>query len=103
MENRLVSQDELFAHLNDRVFAPNLGQPLTFQQIKNIVHGMADVFSEIVLEGKNVRFGRMGIFRSHTTPPGKRWNPAKKKTFKVPKQRKLTFRASKSTRVLFEL
>lgn len=103
MENRLVGQDELFAHLNNRVFTPNIGHPLTFQQIKNIVHGMADVFSEIVLEGKGVRFGRMGIFRCHITPPGKRWNPAKKKTFKVPKKRKLAFRASKSTRRLFEL
>jgi nucleoid DNA-binding protein len=103
MENRLVGQDELFAHLNERVFVPNIGQPLTFQQIKNIVHGMADVFSEIVLEGKGVRFGRMGTFRCHTTPAGMRWDPSKQKKFKVSKQCKLAFRASKSTRHLFQL
>lgn len=103
MENRLITQKEFYALLNEHVFKPNFGEPFNFREAKEIVHGIADIISEITLNGDSVRLGRLGTFQCHITPPGQRWNPTKKKKFRVPKRRKLTFKASKSTRRLFGL
>jgi nucleoid DNA-binding protein len=101
VRERLVTQDEFYERLNTRVFIPHLGKALDFNTIKNVVHGMGDVVTEIAHDGDSVRFGKLGTFRPHVTPPGKRWDPTTKEKFDGPERRKLAFKQSKSTKRLF--
>jgi nucleoid DNA-binding protein len=101
VQERLVTQDEFYDLLNEKVFIPHLGQELPFTVIKDIVHGMGDVVMEIIHNGDAVRFGKIGTFKLHVTPPGPRWDPTKKENFAGPERKKLAFRQSKSTKRLF--
>jgi nucleoid DNA-binding protein len=100
MSDNLVTQGQFYQRLNERVFGPHIDKYLTFDQARDIVHGLADVICEIVLDDRSVRLGKLGTFKSHTTPAGPRWNPAKKKRFKGPETKKIVFHASKSTKRL---
>ena len=101
VQERLITQDEFYKRLNERVFVPHLGHELSFAVIKDIIHGTGDVITEIIHNGDAVRFGKLGTFKLHVTPPGKRWDPTKKEKFEGPERRKLAFKQSKSTRRLF--
>lgn len=97
----LVKQQEFYQRLNERVFVPHLGRDLSFNEARDLVHGMADVVFEIGYAGNSVRFGRLGMFYCHTTPAGMRWDPARQRKFEGSERRKLAFRQSKSSRELF--
>ena len=100
-QERLVTQSQFYELLNEKVFVPHLGHELPFTVMKDIVHGMGDVIMEIIHDGNAVRFGKIGTFRLHITPPGLRWDPTKKDKFQGPERKKLAFRQSKSTKRLF--
>jgi nucleoid DNA-binding protein len=96
-----VTQEEFYRRLNEAVFKPNFGRELSFNESRDVVHGVADVICQMALEGESVRLGRLGMFKVHVTPPGPRWNPTKKERFDGPERRKIVFRPSKGTRNLF--
>lgn len=102
VRSRLVSQNEFYDRLNERVFIPYLGKELPFPVARDIVHGIGDLINEITLAGQEVRFGKIGTFRQHVTPPGPRWDPSKKEMFQASERRKLAFSQSKSTKRLFD-
>lgn len=99
--SRLVMQKDFFQMLNEHVFVPHLGQELDFETAKDVVHGLGDAITEIAIRGDKVRFGRLGTFRSHTSPATRCFHPVRRETMDVPERKKLVFEQSKSTRVLF--
>lgn len=101
IRDRVVKQDEFYDQLNKTVFMPVLGMELNRQQAKDLVFGIADQISVIVLGGGKVRMGKIGIFKPHVTPPGQRWDPTKKTKFQGEEKVKLAFKASKSSRRIF--
>lgn len=102
IRDRVVKQDEFYDHLNKTVFMPVLGIELSRQAIKDIIGGITDQISVIVLGGGKVRLGKIGIFKPHVTPPGPRWNPRSKTSFHAEEKVKLAFKASRSSRRVFE-
>jgi len=102
INGRPVRQDEFYDHLNATVFKPILGFEITRQAARDIVFGIADQISILVMNGGKVRMGKIGVFRPHVTPPGSRWNPVTRKKFKVSEKVKLAFRPSDSTRKVFD-
>lgn len=101
IRERVVKQDEFYDQLNKTVFMPVLGMELNRQQAKDLVFGIADQISVIVLGGGKVRMGKIGIFKPHVTPPGQRWDPTTKTKFQGEEKVKLAFKASKSSRRIF--
>lgn len=101
IRDRVVKQDEFYDHLNKTVFLPVLGIELSRPAIKDIIGGIADQISVIVLGGGKVRMGKIGIFKPHVTPPGPRWNPQSKTKFEEGEKVKLAFKASRSSKRVF--
>jgi nucleoid DNA-binding protein len=101
-QDRFVRQESFYDHLNQTVFKPVLGIELSRQAVKDIVCGIADQVSIVVLSGGKVRLGRLGTFMSRTSPAGPRYNPQTKSTFQVPERVKLVFRVSKVIQKLFD-
>lgn len=101
IRDRVVRQDEFYDHLNKTVFVPVLGAELSRQAVKDIVFGIADQISYIVLAGGRVRMGKIGTFKPHVTPSGQRWNPQTQTNYEAPEKVKLAFRASDSSRRVF--
>lgn len=101
IRDRVVKQDEFYDHLNKTVFMPVLGIELSRQAIKDIIGGIADQISVIVLGGGKVRLGKIGIFKPHVTPSGPRWNPRSKTSFQAEEKVKLAFKASRSSKRVF--
>jgi nucleoid DNA-binding protein len=101
IRDRVVKQDEFYDQLNKSVFLPVLGHELSRQQAKDLVFGIADQISVIVLGGGKVRMGKIGIFKPHVTPPGQRWDPTTKTKFQAQERVKLAFKASKSSKRIF--
>lgn len=102
IRDSVVKQDEFYDHLNKTVFIPVLGVELSRQAIKDIIGGIADQISVIVLGGGKIRLGKIGIFKPHVTPPGLRWDPRSKTKFKVEERVKLAFKPSRSSKRVFE-
>ena len=98
-----VSQEEFFDRLNDYVFEPNFGKPLSRQKMRDVLGGIADVIVEIVMSDGSVRLGKMGTFKPHIKPPGRGWDPRRRRHFKCPGKKKIAFKMSKSTMRLFGL
>ena len=103
MKDELVTQEEFCRLLNEHVFSPNVGRDLTTRECEMLVHGMADVVTQLALEGHSVNFGRLGTFKVRVTPSGMCWNPAKRRRVKRPERKNLVFKSSKSTRQLLDL
>lgn len=100
-EPRLVKQQEFFDMLNEAVFLPQLGRRLDFDECKDIVHGVCDTITAITLRGDSVRLGRLGTFKSHTSPSTNCYNPVRSEMMVVSERRRLAFKQSKSTKRLF--
>ena len=103
IRDRVIKQDEFYDHLNKTVFIPELGVELSRQTVKNIVAGIADQISAIVLGGGKVKLGKIGIFKPHVTPPGPRWNPKSQTSFQAEEKVKLAFKASRSSKRVFKV
>lgn len=101
LDGRFVKQDEFFDHLNHTVFTPILGVEIKRQVVKDIVTGIANQIVILVLSGARVRIGRLGTFFAHVMPAGSKFNPKTRSMFEVPERRKLSFKASNSTRKTF--
>lgn len=102
-QKKTLPQNKFYELLNERVFRPHLGRDLTFDEAKNIVHGISDVIFEVVHGGQDLRFGRLGTFKPHTMPPGMQMNPKTRERFFRGELRKLVFKQSKSTKRLFSI
>jgi nucleoid DNA-binding protein len=101
IRDRMVKQEEFYDHLNKTVFLPVLGVELSRQAVKDIIGGIADQISVIVMAGGKVRLGKIGLFKLHITPPGERWDPRSKTKFHSEEKTKLAFKASSSSKRVF--
>ena len=71
----IIPRRDFLDHLNAVIYGPVLGRELRHEKLKEIVDGETEAILALLMAGADVKFGRLGIFRSRVLPAGPRRNP----------------------------
>ena len=98
----LIAQKKFVEMFRTRVLIPAVGKNVDREQARDVIKGLADLITEILLRHDKVNFGRLGMFKAKKMPAGPRWNPATATKFTVGPHFKFVFVFSKCFKALIK-